>query len=289
MLWLGSILAVLILPLVPAASTGRDLSFSDRVAARMAIDRLYHHHTIGASGPYDELSGEDAARLRVQTWMLQEAALRRFWNVGITAQHLDQEMDRIERDTMMPERLHELFEALGHDRLLIREVVARPVLADRLLRMSFAFDAARHALARKEAEALAASLAEGRTRVSDPHPFLHWIGRDIEGRRPVQAPEGSLEVGTLTEEVDAFVIPVRAAGSGMEPPRSSIASPRSRSMTGGPASRRSWRSRRCLRPSQRTPRARPSDAHPRTSGRIPRRPWRLRGDPVTAPSGPAPT
>src|SRR5439155_392223 len=44
------------------------------------------------------------------------------------------EMDRMARDTRQPDVLHELFEALGNDPFVIAECLARPVLAERLIK-----------------------------------------------------------------------------------------------------------------------------------------------------------
>ncbi len=71
-------------------------------------------------------------------------------------EQLDEELERITHSTVMPDRLEEMFEALEHDPVLIRESLVRPLLADRLLRRAFAYDPGRHDAARREAAALAA-------------------------------------------------------------------------------------------------------------------------------------
>jgi hypothetical protein len=54
----------------------------------------------------------------------------------------------------MPERLTELFAALGNDPFVIKECLARPALVDRLTHNFYAFDPTMHANARAQAEAI---------------------------------------------------------------------------------------------------------------------------------------
>jgi len=52
----------------------------------------------------------------------------------------------------MPERLRELYAALGNDSLLVRGSLARPALVDRLARNFYAYDSRIHAQEQREAE-----------------------------------------------------------------------------------------------------------------------------------------
>ena len=62
-------------------------------------------------------------------------------------------MDRMAQHTKQPEVLRELFEALGNDPFVIAECLARPALADRLLRNWYAGDQTIHGDLRHRAEA----------------------------------------------------------------------------------------------------------------------------------------
>ena len=53
---------------------------------------------------------------------------------------LSRELDRMAAGTRLPERLLELYTALGNDPFLIKECLARQVLVDPLSRNFFAFD-----------------------------------------------------------------------------------------------------------------------------------------------------
>jgi|SRR5947208_2883797 len=63
----------------------------------------------------------------------------------------------------MPERLRELYEALGNDSFLIQECLARPILVSRRTQSFFATDARIHSGARLEAETLRQQLGSGGT------------------------------------------------------------------------------------------------------------------------------
>ena len=62
----------------------------------------------------------------------------------------------------MPERLQQLYAAVGYDPVLFQECVVRPTVVDRLARSFFAHDRGLHALARRDAGALHTELLEGR-------------------------------------------------------------------------------------------------------------------------------
>ena len=61
-------------------------------------------------------------------------ALEDYWQRPITPEELQAEMDRIAHNTRQPDTLREIFAALGNDAAVIAECVARPVLAERLVR-----------------------------------------------------------------------------------------------------------------------------------------------------------
>ena len=136
---------VLVAAHVPALA--RNLTFEERVAAQAAIERVYHTHRTGATAPFEVALPRPLLEQKVRTVLKQSVALEKFWNTPLTAEMLQGEMERMARASRMPERLAELESALGDDRFLIQEVLARQVLADRLARSFFetngqkAFDA----------------------------------------------------------------------------------------------------------------------------------------------------
>jgi hypothetical protein len=71
---------------------------------------------------------------KVRDYLRNSQALEGYWHQPITAEQLQTEMDRMAQHTRQPEVLRELFEALGNDPFVIAECLARPVLAERLVR-----------------------------------------------------------------------------------------------------------------------------------------------------------
>src|SRR5205823_1695179 len=85
-------------------------------------------------------------------YLRKSQALEDHWQRPITAEQLQAEMDRMTKHTRQPETLRELFEALGNDPVVIAECLARPALADRLLRNWYAHDERIHGELKKRAE-----------------------------------------------------------------------------------------------------------------------------------------
>ena len=71
---------------------------------------------------------------KVQDFLRDSQALEADWHRPITAEQLQAEMDRMAQHTNQPEVLREVFAALGDDPFVIAECLARPVLAEGLLR-----------------------------------------------------------------------------------------------------------------------------------------------------------
>src|SRR5262245_58308613 len=219
--------------LTPGASRTRDLTFSDRVEAQRAIERVYYSHQTGATLPFDEAVPDALLERKVGKYLKESVALEKFWSTPVTGEMLDAEIERMRRTTRMPGRLNELFAALDNERLLIRECIARPILASRLLGSFYALDPRYHADERHRAEefrmeleakrssqALTPSMhdlrlgaAEGEGEVveaEDPdanHPRLAVSEEEFRSwRNRLPARAGS--VGSISEEKENFTIPV---------------------------------------------------------------------------------
>src|SRR5262245_64052981 len=133
-------------PLVMDMQTqARDLTFEERVRAQEAIERVYHSHQAGARRSFEETVPRSLLERKVRTYLEQTAALQEVWRTRITGAMLRRELERMAAGTRMPERLRELYAALGNDSVLIQECLARPALVDRLSRHFFASDATIHA------------------------------------------------------------------------------------------------------------------------------------------------
>src|ERR1041385_2902494 len=124
----------------PANVSQRTLSFAERVAYQSAIEDVYWRHRIWPKERPDPKPTLDAMMSQAQLenevteYLRNSQALEDDWQKPITADQLQAEMERMATHTKQPEVLHELFEALGNDPFVIAECLARPVLAERLVR-----------------------------------------------------------------------------------------------------------------------------------------------------------
>src|SRR5437762_14136598 len=124
----------------------RTLTFAQRVAYQRAIEEVYWRHRIWPKERPDPKPSVDAVMSQAQLekkiadYLRKSQALEDYWQRPITAEQLQAEMDRMAQHTKQPEVLHELFEAVGNDPVVIAECLARPALADRLLTSSYAYD-----------------------------------------------------------------------------------------------------------------------------------------------------
>lgn len=154
-------------PAAPAASRAgagviaRELTFERRVAIQRTIDRFYWSNQTGTRPPFDRVVPRHASEERVRDVLKKSQALEQIWRRPITAAMLRAEMERVARDTLMPDRLRQLYEALGRDSFVFQESVIRSILADRLAREEFAADERIHAGARARAEALQGMMRSG--------------------------------------------------------------------------------------------------------------------------------
>ena len=210
-------------------SRNPSLSFSQRVAAQRAIERVYYEHQIGATLPFDKSVPDELLEKKVRLYLKQSAALANIWNTPVTAGMLRAEWERIARSTRMPGRLAELYAALDHDPILIQECLVRPVLVDRLARSFYSHDRVIHAEARGRAEQLFERLSR-RVGESDAAPSIRKVAdiiRENPGRNAEPSPRsaGAVtmestefdrmratlpstpgEIGSPQEEPDAFII-----------------------------------------------------------------------------------
>src|SRR6059058_760674 len=90
---------------------------------------------------------------KVADYLRKSQALEDYWQRPLTADQLQAEMDRMAENTKQPDVLGELFGALGNDPFVIAECLARPALAERLLRNSYVYDQRIHGELKQRAEA----------------------------------------------------------------------------------------------------------------------------------------
>jgi hypothetical protein len=193
--------------LAPGAGA-RELTFEDRVRAQEALERVHHAHQIGTTKPFASAVPRAVLERKVRQYLDQSTALEVLWHTPITAEMLSRELERMMRQTMMPERLAELFSALGDDRFLIEECLARAALADRLSRNFFAYDGRVHAAERARVERLQADPQSGRIDPRAGHPSRHeaTLSRDDEELEPGEYERLREQAGRFEETRDGFLL-----------------------------------------------------------------------------------
>jgi Putative metal-binding motif/Galactose oxidase, central domain/Kelch motif/Thrombospondin type 3 repeat len=177
----------------------RQLTFEQRVKAQEAIERVYYAHQIGAIRPFEEAVPRAVLERKVRTYLKQSVALETLWKTPVTGDSLHRELERMVAGTRMPERLGEIYAALGYDPILIRESLARPALVDRLSRNFFADDATIHEKSRREAETLHEDLVHGRL-----DPRAGRAGRSVVNLVRVEAVTGAAKPGGSGWSPDAW-------------------------------------------------------------------------------------
>lgn len=139
-------LAAFLLVLSPARTA--ELPRDSRVIGRLAIEQVRHRHRLWPSsnpapkGPLAVSALLPRLAAAVDDDDRKITALSRVYGITLTGADLQSELDRMARDTRDPQRLAEMWRALGNDPVRIADVLARPLLADRRLRERFAADPA---------------------------------------------------------------------------------------------------------------------------------------------------
>jgi N-acetylneuraminic acid mutarotase len=160
--------------LAGGTTEARELTFAERVRAQTALERVYYSHQVGARRPFDQAVPRALIEGKVRTYLQQSAALEEIWRTRITGGMLRRELERMAAKTRMPERLGQLYAALGGDAVLVQECLARPALVDRLSRNFFANDSTIHAGPLRMAESLRRDLLDGRI-----DPRIERAGRTV--------------------------------------------------------------------------------------------------------------
>ncbi len=115
------------------AALARDLTFEERVAAQEAIERVYYSHQIGATKSFEEAVPARVLAAKVQAYLDKSLLLEARLNRPITSEMLQAEEERISRSSRLPDRLREIYAALGNDPGRILECFVRPALVERLI------------------------------------------------------------------------------------------------------------------------------------------------------------
>lgn len=189
-----------------ASALASALDPAQRVSAQLAIEGVYWRHRIWpADNPdpkpsLDQMLPPSVVRARVEDYMLESEALDRIWGLPIRNEELQVEVERMAASSRAPQVLQEIFTALGNDPTLVAECLARPLLADRLIRDAYAHDPRYHlALKTSIEQSLAghASPANAET-LGGEYTETVWVRGE---RRRSRA--GTLEGGARVVPMDA--------------------------------------------------------------------------------------
>ena len=167
--WLACFALLLAVSSASGSPPRNRLTFAARVEAQRALEQLYQSWLTGGPRPSTERVTQDLSNEKVSRYLRQSAALEELWNMPITGEALEHELDRILSSTRQPERLREIFGALGNDSVLIQETFVRAALVDRLSRRFFAYDDRIHEPARRQAERENLRLRKGSLPSDDSH------------------------------------------------------------------------------------------------------------------------
>lgn len=127
-------------------------------ADRAAIERVYHEHRSGTKKSFEESMPAAQIEGLVRLDLHKEAVLRAVYQVEITPEMVDAEVQRINATTRAPEMLTEIKEAMGNDSGRFARSLARPIVVERTLRARFENDDALHVPQRHAADAARAKL-----------------------------------------------------------------------------------------------------------------------------------
>jgi hypothetical protein len=124
----------------PTLPRGGPLDLSARILAQRSIEEAYWgfrewpSQNPGTKPPLEEVISSAAIRQKALDAVRMTNALAAYWHHTVTGADLQKEIDREAADTKRPDMLRALWQALGNDPRLVAEVLARPILVDRLAR-----------------------------------------------------------------------------------------------------------------------------------------------------------
>ena len=191
----GRIVTVLLLLLGTANTLPADETIA-LVPDRIAIERVYYSHRLGAKPPFEQVMPPDLAAKLVRQDLHKEAVLKRAYRVEITPAMLDAEVQRINSTTRAPDVLAELKAALGNNPARFALTVAKPILVERTLRARFDNDDQLHSAARRQTETVRERLLSARRDGISPEFLLKLLQQDAK----LQVTENRLRLGARPAE-----------------------------------------------------------------------------------------
>lgn len=191
-----------------STQTPKAFTLEQRIVCQTTIEDIRWSHRIWPAdnpGPKPSLSAvlsDVQIRGKVQNSLQMEEALAGIYGMKIDATMLQAELNRMALNTRAPDRLRELFAALGNDPVVIAECLVRPTLVEHNLYNSYVWDNNHHGLLRKRAEAAMADLDDpGILEASGGREQLLALVRKEDGVKR-DLPAAKSEKGFMRIELD---------------------------------------------------------------------------------------
>lgn len=134
------------------------LSLDEQVACQTAVDEVrwaqmnWPESNTAPKPPLSVVISPAEIEGKVLESRRQTAALAELYDIEISPDHLQAELDRIAAATKAPDQLRALYAALNHDPALIAACVVQPLLVGQQLRHSYEWDPGRHDALRDQAQ-----------------------------------------------------------------------------------------------------------------------------------------
>jgi len=168
------------------------LTMEERAEAHLQLEKVRDSHRVwdaqrfGPKPPFDEAEGRHIASRVADETLRRCDALERLWGITFSGEDLQAELDRMVRDSLMPDRLREYFAALNGDPRLAGECLARPILAENTLRERLSNDDRFQGPIRAQAERewSAVRTAANLDRTSGMRSRSEWILAEALGGEP---------------------------------------------------------------------------------------------------------
>jgi hypothetical protein len=164
-----------------AVLRGHATDFTALCADRMAVERAYYNHRVGDKAPFEETMPPSLVERLVREDQRKEAVLKKVYNVEVTATMVETEVQRINNTSRSPEMLAEIKRTLGNDPGRFARAVARPLVAERVLRQHFEDDNRLHETTRRQADQLRNELLAATKTNASPHRLVALMKTNTAG------------------------------------------------------------------------------------------------------------
>lgn len=210
---LGLLVALLLGAVAAGAAPPPELSFEARVEGRRALERVwYEHHlwpeqNVDPKPPFETLYPEADRRAAVEESLRMGRALDLLWQDPVTPDQLQAEMERMARDTKMPDRLAEYWAALAGSPERVAECLVRPQLTRSRLISRYLWEGELHGAQRAvlEAELARARRFGALSALTGALAQREYLREGAVGEPPVRtaSPEQLLVVSDRWEALEA--------------------------------------------------------------------------------------